>query len=238
MTIAPPLPRLALLGRVAALAILGAPLCGCLTFGLVSEAKGDFGHQARVRGIRSAWTEGKDLVLQMSVDPTGPADPREVRYRVPVEGIGRYSMPPPGGAYQDGALKLDRADVGCFEAPDRSIAGDARLTIRTLRVRYEDLEPALRTLPPGVHVLALSFDGKMAAADAEWGEADAVVLDRKTTTALVTRDADGSTRHMLIHGFSEQAKKNWALLLLMPLSVAGDAVTLPLQIVAVLFGDC
>jgi hypothetical protein len=235
---AQPIPWLVRLGRLAAVAILAAPLCGCLTIGLVTEAKGDLGHQARVKGIRSAWTEEKDLVLQMSVDPTGPADPRDVRYRVPVESIGHYGMRQLGGAYQDGALKLDQAEVGCFQPPDQSIESDARLPIRTLRVRYEDLEPALRTLPVGVHVLALSFDRKTPAADAEWGEADAVAFDRKTTTALVAREPDGSARHTLIYGFSEQTKKQWALLLLMPLTVAGDVVTLPLQIIAVFSGGC
>ena len=224
---------------LAVVALLAAPLSGCLTIGLVLEAKGDLGHQARIKGIQSAWIEGHDLVLQLKVDPTGPADPRDIRFRVPVHRIGDYSYRPGGGDYQDGDLKLEDSRDGCFEAPDRPLPDSRPLAIRTLRTRYEALEPALRTLPTGVHVVALSFDRKPTEGGWEWGdEAPAVRFDRTMTTALVSRPADGSEKHTLISGFTEQSQQQWGLLLLTPLSVAGDVVTLPLQIVAMFLGGC
>lgn len=101
-----------------------------------------------------------------------------------------------------------------------------------------DIEPALGALPVGVHVVALAYDESAQDAQA-WTEYDDATLSRRgSTTVLVVRAANGSTRDTMLWGLDEPRKKRGALLLLTPFAVVGDIVTFPLQLMAAFIIDC
>lgn len=218
--------------------LLSVPSLGCLTSNLFFEAKGGVPHQAKITAIQSASVQGDKLLLRVEIDPSGRAAPRDAQLRIPIAHIGSFVSS--GSGYEVGNVALESRELACLESPDFSSIGSTSLRIRGLRVKsYEDFESALKALPVGVHVVALTFDDQAQDGQSSWTEGDEATLDhRSSTTVLVMRGDDGSTKHTMIWGFDEQPKKRRALLLLTPLTVVGDIVTFPLQLLAALIVDC
>lgn len=218
---------------------IGVLTAGCLTIGVVNEALGNFPHEAKIKSIRGALTQGDDLIVHVDVKTRGRNGAQDVLLRVPISKIGSYQFVPRSAPFEEGNLKLTPRATGCFETAKSLPVDSKRLPIEKVTVRHQgELDGLVSLLPVGVHVLAVTFESKPSEREPRFVEAESAELPKNASMALAVRNVDGHSQSEIIWGFEKQPSMQGAWLLLIPLTVVGDVVTLPLQIVAAFIGGC
>ena len=224
---------------LSATAILaGVIQCACLlTKGVVDRASGRTPWYADITQIKQSGTVGDTLFLQLELRSRERPASGTVLLRVPFEDIGTYRHGEPAGPLERDSLRLQAPALGYLEA-GTALPDDARpIEVEYVDVRSQQaLEDRVYTLPFGIHVLiVLDIYSSAGRTATPLVQRDGVVPER-AHVLLVRRIPDGAPRQFPLRAFNEARHKNRAWLLLTPLTIVGDIVTSPIQLL-ILLGD-
>jgi hypothetical protein len=218
--------------------VIGVVQCACLlTKGVVDRAAGRAPWYADITQVKESGTVGDTLFLVLGLRSRERPALGTVLLRVPLEDVGTYRHSEPAEPLQSDSLRLQAPALGYLENRT-SLPDDAQ----TIAVEYIDLcseqalEDRIYTLPLGIHVLIVL--DIYSCADRRTNppvQGDGVVPER-AHVLLVRRIPDAAPRTFPLWAFNEARKKNRAWLLLTPLTIVGDIVTSPIQLLIVL-GD-
>ena len=218
--------------------IVMATICSsCMTMGVVHRSAGMSPWYARITQVYQSATLGNDLFLQLGVQSHDYPNTRAVVLRVPFKEIGHYRENTSAVRLDVDNLRFQPPHVG-YWVEGGMIPADAS----PIQVEYVDLSSSealdhhLASLAPGIHVL-ITLDVH-------------TYQDRLTQPPIPHDGAVPSGAHIVVANridgvagadshlwsFNEARKRNHAWLLLTPLTVIGDIVTSPIQLLYIL-GD-
>jgi hypothetical protein len=210
--------------RLYAVAAIGLFLTGCLTTGLIRSAR-PVTRYRRITGVTGATLLGDRVFLRIDTE-LAQGERETLTLEIPVDDLER------DGRSADWSPTTGPGEVN-FRVPESAVRRSRSLprkgtplTIEPLDLRRsEDLAELSERLGPGVHVVSIQSPAHIAG-----------LKPRMIPVVLDTRDGRQPTT-VALADLPPSVKHRGSLLLLLPLAAAGDAVTLPFQLLGVLFMD-
>ena len=213
-----------------ALALIVSLTTSCLmTKGVINKANDKYPPYVDITRIVSAATFNETLFLTLEVQSRRPSPSQTVLFTIPFEDIGGVRHGPPGTALTLEGISLQAPALGYVSSTDHLPEGASFQAIEFFNAN-QDLTDRISSLPTGIHVLVQpDFDsGAYRRTDAS-----APTIVKVLVVQIIP---DLSPRHAILRPFSEVPKKRRAWLFMTPLTIVGDIVTAPFQLLIVL-GD-
>lgn len=209
---------------------------GCLTAGVVYQAKGGTPRTARIEEVTAAAIRDDQVYLKLDLRRLDEKKAEAVVLRIPISEIGSPAHPR-GPELQGDQMRLSPALFGYFEKTREFPPDAVPLTVDTIRFGNLNDPGWLQDLGGGVHVIRVRpRDVETLVRGPAAGTDPSSFL--MSQVYVVMSDAEGQ-RETELGYFEERGRKQPAWYLLTPLSAVGDLVTLPVQIIAILVkGDC
>jgi hypothetical protein len=209
---------------------------GCFTSSVLDRARDGDPELVPVERFERAATKDEQLYLLLDVRNTRSNHVHSVVLRIPFGEIGlrRYPDEP---SFRDGGLTLLPPLTGYLERGNAVPTDAEPLPIEQLTFpTFADREDYLKGLT-GIHVLRTTVIETDQALGLAPGPED---RRRNESGVLIVRGARGQDpQESAVGSFTEAPKGHAAWYLLTPLSVVGDAVTSPVQLIAIILaGGC
>lgn len=228
---------------VAALALLLAT-SGCLTTRVIDRAFDRYPTHARITEVKGAATLNADLYLVLGLTSEKFDSTGTVMLKIPLRDIGAGRSSVRATSIEQDGLQLRAPYVGTFEPTSALPAAATPVTIHEVpndpsKAHYDlelDMEDWIYSRPPGIYVMVVPYFLEDTETKLKSSPLPIGTIPRNGYLLVVRRDADHAPRKQRMWGFDEYTKKRRALLFLTPLTVVGDIVTFPFQLIYML-GD-
>jgi len=206
--------------------LLALAKTGCLSSGILYEARKPSVNPRTITGVTRAVVDGDRVIIGLVVRRDDRAQPEHLDVEIPLRDLDWARDHAVEGKPEISSFVFARPPDDALRKSPSKNKGTA-INIEPFDLPHlEDLAKVRDSLPPGLHVLLL----QQAARPGEPARSIPALLD--------TRDGhDGYG--VVLDGLPADRAHREALLLLMPLAAPIDAVTFPLQILFfVLTGEC
>lgn len=237
-------PRAASTSRALFALLLLPTTAGCMTTGVVNKALDRYPTTAYIRKIERAALDRNDLYLLLDVESLKFKATGRVLLKVPIQDIGEGGMSEGADSFAGGGLQLKAPYVGVFQTSMDIPSQAEPVTIHNVPVDpgedYDDPELAMAdwiyTRSPGIYVMNVPYFLEDTQTRESTPPLPAGEIERNGYLLIVRREKDHAPREQRMWGFSEYTRKRRSLLFLTPLTVVGDIVTFPFQLLSLL-GD-
>ena len=217
------------------LALIASLTSSCLmTKGVINKAYDKHPPYVDITRIVSAATFNETLFLTLEIQSRRPSPRETVLYSIPFDDIGGVHHGPPATPLTLEGISLQAPALGYISTTGHVPEGATAQPIEFFNAN-QVLADHIHSLPVGIHVL-VQPDFDSGAYPRPKGTPTDASIPPIVKILVVRSIPDLSRVHASLRPFSEVPKKHRAWLFMTPLTIVGDIITSPFQLLIVL-GD-